>query len=110
MNGKRLGQISAAVFAGLAVAMTLVQLRGEPPSPAGLPVAREQAAADPLAMQLRACGAMGEQALSSPDCRAAWAEKRRRFFGAAPAQAAGERPNDPAPDMPGTDPVAAGSE
>ena len=24
---------------------------------------------------------MGELVLSSPDCRAAWAEKRRRFFG-----------------------------
>jgi conjugative transfer region protein TrbK len=109
MNGQRLGQIGAAVFVGLAVAMTLVQLREEPPLSSALPEAPEQAAADPLAMQLRACGAMGEQALSSPECRAAWAEKRRRFFGAAPAPASGERRKDPTPDMPGADPVTAGS-
>ena len=36
---------------------------------------------DPLAGQLRRCMEMGEHALSSRDCRAAWAEKRRRFFG-----------------------------
>jgi conjugative transfer region protein TrbK len=109
MEGKRLAQVSAAVFVGLAVAMTLVQLREEPiPSPPS-PLARGQAAADPLALQLRACGAMGAQALSSPQCRAAWAEKRRRFFGAAPAQASGERPKDPEPDIAGTDPVTARS-
>lgn len=109
MEAKRLAQVGAATFVSLAVAMTLVQLREEPPSSPALPLASEQAAADPLAMQLRACGAMGEQALSSPECRAAWAEKRRRFFGAEPAQASGERPRDQAPDMPGTDPVTAGS-
>lgn len=109
MNSKRLAQAGAAVFVGLAVTMTLVQLREEPPSSPALPLAPDRAAADPLAMQLRACVAMGEQALSSPECRAAWAEKRRRFFGAAPAQASGERPRDPAPDMPGADPVTAGS-
>ena len=36
---------------------------------------------DPLPLRLRACAQMGELALSSPDCRAAWAEKRRRFLG-----------------------------
>ena len=105
MNGKRLGQIGAAVFVGLTVAMTLVQLRGEPASPPELPLAGKKSDADPLALQLRACSAMGEEALSSPNCRSAWAEKRRRFFGAAPAQAAGERPKDAAPDLPVADPT-----
>ena len=47
---------------------------------------------DPLPAQLRACAAMGELALSAPDCRAAWAEKRRRFLGV--EAKAGEPPAD----------------
>lgn len=109
MEGKRLTQTGAAVFVGLAVAMTLVQLREDPLVPQALSRAREQAEADSLTMQLQACGAMGEQALSTPDCRAAWAEKRRRFFGAAPAPASGKRRMDPAPDLPMADPTTSGS-
>ncbi len=104
MEGKRLGQFGAAVFVGLAVAMTLARLQEAPPSSTSLPVARGHADADPLTMKLRACGEKGEQALSSSDCRAAWAEKRRRFFGGARAQATGDRRDDPAPDLPVTDP------
>lgn len=81
MDTKFLARIGAAVFVGIAVAMTLVQMREEP-------AARPEAArevwvpdGDPLPAQLRACAEMGELALSHPDCRAAWAEKRRRFFG-----------------------------
>lgn len=81
MDSKLLARVGAAVFVGLAVAMTLVQLREEP-------AARPEPApdiwipdGDPLPAQLRACAEMGELALSSPDCRAAWAEKRRRFLG-----------------------------
>jgi len=91
MTGKRLWQIGAAVFVGLALAMTLVQLREDPAQLHRPRQAAEPIDADPLAMQLRACGAMGEAALSSPDCRAAWAEKRRRFFGGAPLSALPER-------------------
>lgn len=81
MDSKLLARIGAAVFVGLAIAMTLVQMREEP-------AARLEPVADiwvpdgdPLPAQLRACADMGELALSSPDCRAAWAEKRRRFLG-----------------------------
>lgn len=81
MDSKHLPRAGAAAFVGVALAMTLVQLREEP-------AARPEAAsrlqlppADPLPDQLRACAAMGEQALSAPECRAAWAEKRRRFLG-----------------------------
>ena len=82
MDGKLLARAGAAVFVGLAVAMTLVQLRE------GLAEEREAAPDmqllhdDPLPDQLRACADMGEAALSAPECRAAWAEKRRRFLGA----------------------------
>lgn len=81
MDGKFLARIGAAIFVAIAVAMTLVQLHEEPE-----PRVEEAAAiwipdGDPLPAWLRACARMGELALSSPDCRAAWAEKRRRFFG-----------------------------
>lgn len=81
MEGKLLARIGAAVFVGIAVAMTLVQLHEDPE-----PRVEEAAAiwipdSDPLPAQLRVCARMGELALSSPDCRAAWTEKRRRFFG-----------------------------
>lgn len=81
MDGKFLARIGAAVFVGLAVTMTLVQLLEEP-APRSEPLRAVQPLdGDPLALQLRACAQMGERALSLPDCRAAWAEKRRRFFG-----------------------------
>ena len=81
MDGKLLARAGAAAFVGVAVAMTLVQLREKPAAgpeaASGMPLY----AHDPLPEQLRACAAMGEQALSAPECRAAWAEKRRRFLG-----------------------------
>ena len=80
VDPKVLARIGGAVFVGLAAAMTLVQLREEPAprEPVG---AVRPPDGDSLALQLRACAAMGERALSAPDCRAAWGEKRRRFFG-----------------------------
>lgn len=82
MDGKVLARIGAAVFVGIAAAMTLVQLREEPPTPAEPPWEVWVPDGDPLAAQLAVCSSMGERALTAPDCRAAWAEKRRRFFGA----------------------------
>jgi conjugative transfer region protein TrbK len=110
MDSKRLAQIGAAVFVGLALAMTLVQLREEPEAVRRSPLADAEAKVDPLAMQLRACSAMGEHALSSPDCRAAWAEKRRRFFGATPANADARRDENAAPSAAAPQPTASGSE
>lgn len=81
MDGKVLARISAAVFVGLAVAMTLVQLR-EPPAVRPEPSQHVRVPdGDPLPTQLKACADMGELALYTSDCRAAWTEKRRRFFG-----------------------------
>jgi hypothetical protein len=39
---------------------------------------------------------MGEAALSSADCRAAWAEKRKRFFGVDHPEAYSKLPSGPA--------------
>lgn len=82
MDGKFLARIGAAVFAGIAIAMTFVQLHEEP-EPRVEPAATARVPdGDPLSARIRACSDMGELALSSPGCQAAWAEKRRRFFGA----------------------------
>ena len=100
MDSKLLARTGAAVFVGLAIAMTLMQLREEP-------AARPEAAliiwepdGDPLPAQLRACAEMGELALSSPDCRAAWAEKRRRFFGVEHSDAYAAVGDDPVTSAP----------
>ena len=81
MDGKLLARSAAAVFVGIAFAMTLVQMREEPPSRE--PMRTHVAAVEDngLSARLRACAVMGEAALASSDCLAAWAEKRRRFFG-----------------------------
>jgi conjugative transfer region protein TrbK len=98
MDGKLLARVGAAVFVGLAFAMTLVQLREEPhmrpEARTGLRLPHD----DPLPEQLRACAGMGEAALSAPECRAAWAEKRRRFLGVDYPDAY-SRLNDPAPPL-----------
>jgi conjugative transfer region protein TrbK len=81
MDTKLFARIGAGAFVAIALTMSLLQLREEPEV---TPVETETAwepDGDPLPAQLRACAAMGELALSSPDCRAAWAEKRRRFLG-----------------------------
>ncbi len=81
MDSKLLARVGAAVFVGLAFAMTLVQMREEPaPQPDPVAIAWVPDG-DPLPLQIKACAEMGELALSSPECRAAWAEKRRRFLG-----------------------------
>lgn len=81
MDGKLLARVGAAVFVGLAFVMTLVQLREEPAAGPEAPPAMQLPDDDPLPQQLRACADMGERALAAPECRAAWAEKRRRFLG-----------------------------
>lgn len=81
MDGKLLARTCAAALAGIAIAMTLVQLREEPEprvKPAATACIPDD---DPLPARLKSCSEMAELALSSSDCRAAWAENRRRFFG-----------------------------
>ncbi len=71
MDSKLFARIGAGTFVAVALTMTVLGLREEPELPStefsndGVPDG------DPLPATLRACSAMGEQALSSPDCRAA---------------------------------------
>lgn len=83
MDTKLFARIGAGAFVAVALTMTALQLREERKArlPEVITVAEPEG--DPLAATLRDCGARGEQALESPACRAAWAEKRRRFLGTA---------------------------
>jgi conjugative transfer region protein TrbK len=87
-------RIGAGAFVAVALTMSVLQLREERPAPLPEVVTVWEPDGDPLPAQLRACSAMGELALSSPDCRAAWAEKRRRFLGV------DSEASDPAADAP----------
>jgi conjugative transfer region protein TrbK len=82
MDSKLFARIGAVAFVAIALTMTVLSLREERP-PADDVVTIFEPDGDPLPAQLKACNAMGELALSAPDCRAAWAEKRRRFLGGA---------------------------
>ena len=111
MDSKVLARTGAAVFVGLAIAMTLVQLREEPAVRPEAATSIWEPDGDPLPAQLRACAQMGELALSSPDCRAAWAEKRRRFFGVGHPDAyaaVGDDPVTSAPAPQSPDPQSVG--
>lgn len=81
MDSKLFARIGAGVFIAIALTMTTLSLREEPETPPAEENTVWEPDGDHLPATLRACSAMGEQALSSPDCRAAWAEKRRRFLG-----------------------------
>lgn len=81
MDTKLFARIGAGAFVAIALTMSVLQLREERPEPLPEVISVFEPDGDPLPGQLRACAAMGELALSSPDCRAAWAEKRRRFLG-----------------------------
>jgi conjugative transfer region protein TrbK len=81
MDTKLFARIGAGAFVAIALTMSLLQLREERPEPLREVITVWEPDGDPLPGQLRACAAMGELALSSPDCRAVWAEKRRRFLG-----------------------------
>jgi conjugative transfer region protein TrbK len=81
MDTKLFARIGAGAFVAIALTMSLLQLREGPKATLPETITVWEPDGDPLPAQLRACSAMGELALSSPDCRAAWAEKRRRFLG-----------------------------
>ncbi|MFZ5702982.1 MAG: putative entry exclusion protein TrbK-alt [Pseudomonadota bacterium] len=83
MDTKLFARIGAVAFVAIALTMTALSLREERPPPDETVTVFEPDG-DPLPAQLKACNDMGELALSSPDCRAAWAEKRRRFLGDEP--------------------------
>ena len=80
MDTKLFARIGAGAFVAVALTMSVLQLREEPAPPPTEVITVWEPDSDPLPAQLRACAAMGELALSAPNCRAAWAEKRRRFL------------------------------
>ena len=81
MDTKLFARIAAGAFVAVALTMTVLTLREEREVVQSEVVTIREPDSDPLPGQLKACAAMGELALSSADCRAAWAEKRRRFLG-----------------------------
>lgn len=81
MNSKLFARIGAGAFVAVALTMSLIQLREERAEPRPKIITVLEPDGDPLPAILCACSDMGELALSSPDCREAWAEKRRRFLG-----------------------------
>ena len=81
MDTKLFARIGAGAFVAVALTLTVLDLREEPGPPPPQSFTVFEPDGDPLPAQLKACAAMGELALSTPDCRAAWAEKRRRFLG-----------------------------
>lgn len=107
MDTKLFARIGAGAFVALALVMTVLDLREEPAPPPTEVITVWEPGDDPLPTQLRSCAAMGELALSAPDCRAAWAEKRRRFLGVEgkasepPADADALLPASDAPEMKG---------
>jgi conjugative transfer region protein TrbK len=84
VDTKLFARIGAGAFVAVALTMTALQLREEPKAAPTETITVLEPDEDRLPAQLRACSAMGELAVSSPDCRAVWAEKRRRFLGLEP--------------------------
>jgi conjugative transfer region protein TrbK len=74
--GRGLGLIAIAL---LIIMAALRVHRGEGYTPSAPPA--PSLSADPLGRELARCRAIGLAAADDADCKAAWAENRRRFFG-----------------------------
>lgn len=92
MDTKLFARVGAVAFVAIALTMTALTLREGPEAAAPDTITVWEPDGDPLPAQLKACNAMGELALSSPDCRAAWTEKRRRFLGVSGDNAVADAP------------------
>ena len=95
MEGKTLARIAAAVFAGVAITATAIEMNRKDDRPIDF-VTRERpvTAQDPLAAELLSCSEIGEAGPRDPACLRAWAENRRRFLGQ-PAPAVSSTPSAP---------------
>jgi len=82
MEGKTLARIAAAVFAGVAITATAIEMTREEKTsadPAAAVVA--PAAPDPLREGQRRCQRLGEAGARDAECLRVWAESRDRFLG-----------------------------
>jgi conjugative transfer region protein TrbK len=92
VDTKLFARVGAVAFVAIALTMTALTLRERPGPARPETITVWEPDGDPLPAQLRACNEMGELALSSPDCHAAWTEKRRRFLGASSDNAVADAP------------------
>jgi conjugative transfer region protein TrbK len=81
--GRGLGLIAIAL---LVIMAALRVHRGEGFTPSAPPA--PSLSSDPLARELARCRGMGLTVADDADCKAAWAENRRRFFGSSAPEAA----------------------
>lgn len=80
---RALGLVATALLIILAA---LRVHRGESFTPSAPPA--PSLSADPLGRELARCQAIGLAAADDANCKAAWAENRRRFFGSSASEAA----------------------
>lgn len=82
MEGKTLARIAAAIFAGVAITATAIEMTRQDDAAVD-PVAAIVApsAPDPLREGQRRCQRLGEAGARDAECLRVWAESRDRFLG-----------------------------
>ncbi|MFN4011357.1 MAG: putative entry exclusion protein TrbK-alt [Pannonibacter sp.] len=97
MEGKTLARIAAAMFAGVAITATAIEMTRKDEAPANpvTPIVAP-AAPDPLREGQRRCQRLGEAGARDAECLRVWAESRDRFLGLNRSP----RPTDPQPTPP----------
>jgi conjugative transfer region protein TrbK len=103
MDGKMLARLGAAVFVGIAIAATAIELSRKEDGSATTSIGRsEVASTDPLRGELIRCQELGEAGTRNPKCLRAWAENRRRFLrpDARPVERLPDRPPPPTVEGP----------
>ncbi|WP_324695245.1 putative entry exclusion protein TrbK-alt [Novosphingobium sp. RL4] len=82
MEGKTLARIAAAVFAGVAITATAIEITRKDDRPANpVPAVIAPAAPDPLRVGQRRCQRLGEAGARDAECLRVWSESRDRFLG-----------------------------
>lgn len=82
MDGKTLARIAAAVFAGVAITATAIEMTREDDVPVGSAATSvAPSLPDPLRAGQRRCQQLGEAGARNAECLRVWAESRDRFLG-----------------------------
>jgi conjugative transfer region protein TrbK len=102
METKTMARIGAAVFVGVVLTATALQMRETPPPPTEI-ISLDEEGVDPLAAELQRCQLLGAAGANDALCLRAWAENRSRFF-MSDAQASEQLANDTATAPLGNDP------